>query len=81
MPDAALAFQLEINRMKDFDLEAIPTTNRRITMYLGRSYARPGQPSGSSGSTRVRLVSASSPKRLSAKAPMDTLVSSWTLSS
>ncbi len=35
--EPALAFQLEINRMRNFDLEAIPVTNHRMHMYLGRA--------------------------------------------
>ncbi|CAD5117425.1 DgyrCDS6195 [Dimorphilus gyrociliatus] len=35
--EPALAFQLEINRMRNFNLEAIPVANHRIHLYLGRA--------------------------------------------
>lgn len=35
--EPALAFQLEINRMRKFDLEAIPVDNHRMHIYLGKS--------------------------------------------
>uniref|UniRef100_A0A914WMT1 Acetyl-CoA carboxylase n=1 Tax=Plectus sambesii TaxID=2011161 RepID=A0A914WMT1_9BILA len=35
--EPALAFQLEINRMRNYQLEAIPTGNRRHHLYLGRA--------------------------------------------
>jgi len=35
--EPALAFQLEINRMRNFDLEAIPIDNHRMHIYLGRA--------------------------------------------
>jgi len=35
--EPALAFQLEINRMRNFDLEAIPIANHRMHLYLGRA--------------------------------------------
>ena len=33
--EPALAFQLEMNRLRNFDLETIPTTNHNIHLYLG----------------------------------------------
>jgi acetyl-CoA carboxylase/biotin carboxylase 1 len=35
--EPALAFQLEINRMRNYTLETIPTGNRRHHLYLGRA--------------------------------------------
>ncbi|KAK3576974.1 hypothetical protein CHS0354_005975 [Potamilus streckersoni] len=35
--EPGLAFQLEINRMRNFDLEAIPTDNYRMHVYLGKA--------------------------------------------
>lgn len=35
--EPALAFQLEITRMKNFDLEAIPIDNHRLHLYLGKA--------------------------------------------
>lgn len=35
--EPALAFQLEINRMSNFDLEAIPIVNHRMHLYLGKA--------------------------------------------
>ncbi|XP_064618157.1 acetyl-CoA carboxylase-like isoform X2 [Liolophura sinensis] len=35
--EPALAFQLEINRMRNFDLEAIPTANSKMHLYLGKA--------------------------------------------
>ena len=35
--EPALAFQLEINRMKNFDLDLIPIANHRMHLYLGRA--------------------------------------------
>jgi len=35
--EPALAFQLEINRMCNFDLEAIPIVNHRMHLYLGKA--------------------------------------------
>ncbi|XP_067945833.1 acetyl-CoA carboxylase-like [Watersipora subatra] len=35
--EPALAFQLEINRMRKFDLEAIPIDNHRMHIYLGKA--------------------------------------------
>ena len=33
--EPALAFQLEVNRMRNFELEAIPIPNHRMHLYLG----------------------------------------------
>ena len=33
--EPALAFQLEVNRLRNFDLETVPTTNHNIHLYLG----------------------------------------------
>ena len=33
--EPALAFQLEINRMSNFDLQVIPSLNPRMHLYLG----------------------------------------------
>lgn len=38
--EPALAFQLEINRMRNFDLEAIPTANSKMHLYLGKAKVR-----------------------------------------
>ena len=35
--EPGLAFQLEINRMRHFELEAIPTANYRMHVYLGKA--------------------------------------------
>lgn len=35
--EPALAFQLEISRMCNFDLEAIPIVNHRMHLYLGKA--------------------------------------------
>ncbi|XP_052244589.1 acetyl-CoA carboxylase-like isoform X1 [Dreissena polymorpha] len=35
--EPGLAFQLEINRLRNFDLETIPTANYRMHVYLGRA--------------------------------------------
>ncbi|KAL3309502.1 hypothetical protein Ciccas_011952, partial [Cichlidogyrus casuarinus] len=41
--EPALAFQLEINRMSNYDLEQIAVYNRRMHLYLGRAKALPKQ--------------------------------------
>ena len=38
--EPALAFQLEINRMRNFDLEFIPIANHRMHLYLGKAKVR-----------------------------------------
>jgi hypothetical protein len=35
--EPALAYQLEISRMRNFDLEAIPIANHRMHLYLGKA--------------------------------------------
>ena len=35
-----MAFQLELNRMKTYDLEALPTSNRKMYLYLGKAKVR-----------------------------------------
>ena len=35
--EPGLAFQLEINRLRNFELEAIPTANYRMHVYLGKA--------------------------------------------
>lgn len=35
--EPALAFQLEINRMCNFELQAIPIVNHRMHLYLGKA--------------------------------------------
>lgn len=32
-----MAFQLELNRMKTYNLEALPTSNRKMYLYLGKA--------------------------------------------
>ena len=34
--EPALAFQLEVNRLKHFELETIPTANHKMHVYLGK---------------------------------------------
>ncbi|GAB6029960.1 hypothetical protein CHUAL_005655 [Chamberlinius hualienensis] len=41
--EPALAFQLEINRMRNYDLEAIPTSNQKMHLYLGKAKVDKGQ--------------------------------------
>ena len=33
--EPALAYQLEVNRLRNFDLETVPTTNHNVHLYLG----------------------------------------------
>ncbi|XP_078277863.1 acetyl-CoA carboxylase 2 isoform X2 [Rhinoraja longicauda] len=40
--DPALAFQLELNRMQNFDLAAIPCGNHKMHMYLGAARVKKG---------------------------------------
>lgn len=35
--EPGLAFQLELNRMRTYDLEALPTSNRKMYLYLGKA--------------------------------------------
>lgn len=32
-----MAFQLELNRMRTYDLEALATSNRKMYLYLGKA--------------------------------------------
>ncbi|XP_077869541.1 acetyl-CoA carboxylase-like, partial [Saccoglossus kowalevskii] len=41
--EPALAFQLEINRMRNFDLQAMYTENHRMHLYLGSAKVEQGQ--------------------------------------
>jgi hypothetical protein len=35
--EPAMAFQLELNRMRTYDLEALPTSNQKMHVYLGKA--------------------------------------------
>jgi len=41
--EPALAFQLEINRMRTYDLEALQTSNQKMHLYLGKAKVAKGQ--------------------------------------
>ncbi|KAM3178213.1 hypothetical protein ACTXT7_003019 [Hymenolepis weldensis] len=41
--EPALAFQMEINRLQNYDLEPIPVLNRRMQMYFGQAKISQGQ--------------------------------------
>lgn len=41
--EPALAFQLELNRLSNFDIKAIPTQNHRMHLYLGSAKVEEGQ--------------------------------------
>lgn len=41
--EPALAFQLEINRLRTYDLEALPTSNQKMHLYLGKAKVDKGQ--------------------------------------
>lgn len=41
--EPALAFQLEINRMRTYELEALATSNQKMHMYLGKAKVAKGQ--------------------------------------
>nr|CDS18174.1 acetyl coenzyme A carboxylase 1 [Echinococcus granulosus] len=41
--EPALAFQMEINRLQNYDLEPIPVLNRRMQMYIGKAKVPQGQ--------------------------------------
>ncbi|KAK3098334.1 hypothetical protein FSP39_018526, partial [Pinctada imbricata] len=41
--EPALAFQLEINRLRNFDLDAISTANYKMHLYLGKAKVAKGQ--------------------------------------
>ncbi|XP_059482101.1 acetyl-CoA carboxylase isoform X3 [Neocloeon triangulifer] len=40
--EPALAFQLELNRMKNYNLEALPTANQKMHLYLGKAKVAEG---------------------------------------
>lgn len=40
--EPALAFQLELNRMRNFDLTAIPCANHKMHLYLGAAKVEVG---------------------------------------
>lgn len=35
--EPGMAFQLELNRMRTYELEALPTSNRKMYLYLGKA--------------------------------------------
>lgn len=41
--EPACAFQLELNRMKNYELEALPTANQKMHLYLGKAKVSEGQ--------------------------------------
>ncbi|XP_054720089.1 acetyl-CoA carboxylase-like [Uloborus diversus] len=41
--EPALAFQLEINRLQNYNLEAVPTANQKMHLYLGKAKVAKGQ--------------------------------------
>lgn len=41
--EPACAFQLELGRMRTYDLEALPTSNQKMHLYLGRAKVAKGQ--------------------------------------
>lgn len=41
--EPACAFQLELNRMRTYNLEALPTSNQKMHLYLGKAKVAPGQ--------------------------------------
>lgn len=40
--EPALAFQLELNRMRNFDLNAVPCANHKMHLYLGAARVQEG---------------------------------------
>lgn len=40
--EPALAFQLELNRMRNFDLTAVPCANHKMQLYLGAARVQEG---------------------------------------
>ena len=42
--EPAMAFQLELNRLSNFDIKAIPCHNHRMHLYLGSAKVAKGQP-------------------------------------
>uniref|UniRef100_A0A0A9YFN2 Acetyl-CoA carboxylase n=3 Tax=Lygus hesperus TaxID=30085 RepID=A0A0A9YFN2_LYGHE len=41
--EPGMAFQLELSRMRTYDLEALPTSNRKMYLYLGKAKVAKGQ--------------------------------------
>lgn len=41
--EPACSFQLELNRMRSYNLEALPTSNQKMHLYLGKAKVAPGQ--------------------------------------
>lgn len=41
--EPACAFQLELSRMRTYNLEALPTSNQKMHLYLGKAKVAPGQ--------------------------------------
>ena len=41
--EPALAFQLEINRLRTYELEVLPTSNQKMHLYLGKAKVAKGQ--------------------------------------
>ncbi|XP_050313932.1 acetyl-CoA carboxylase isoform X2 [Anthonomus grandis grandis] len=41
--EPAAAFQLELNRMRSYNLEALPTSNQKMHLYLGKAKVPPGK--------------------------------------
>ncbi|XP_022181493.1 acetyl-CoA carboxylase isoform X1 [Myzus persicae] len=41
--EPGMAFQLELNRMRTYELEALPTSNRKMYLYLGKAKVPRGQ--------------------------------------
>ena len=42
--EPALAFQLELNRLKNYDLQSVPTSNLKMHLYLGTAKVAKGRP-------------------------------------
>ena len=42
--EPALAFQLELNRLKNYDLQSVPTSNNKMHLYLGTAKVAKGRP-------------------------------------
>ena len=42
--EPALAFQLELNRLKNYDLQSVPTSNHKMHIYLGTAKVAKGRP-------------------------------------
>lgn len=41
--EPACAFQLELSRMRSYNIEALPTSNQKMHLYLGKAKVAPGQ--------------------------------------